>query len=103
MDARPGVGEEEHPGGTEMTGAKELLAEIDGLSTTMFDDPGTQIDAQAELLLRARAWIERWAPVVSLTTELRRLDNLEAPFAEQLGMANRLESAIDVALGEDKP
>lgn len=47
-----------------MTDAKELLAEIDGLATTMFDSAGTQIDTQAELLKRARDWIERWAPLV---------------------------------------
>lgn len=42
-----------------MIDATELLAEIDGLATTVFDSAETQIDAQAGLLLRARAEIER--------------------------------------------
>lgn len=77
-----------------MSDATELVERLRDMATYSEGYAAAQLAAD---------WIERWAPVVSLTTELRRLDNLEAPFAEQLGMANRLESAIDVALGEDKP
>lgn len=80
-----------------MSDAKELLAEIDGLATTMFDSAETQIDTQAELLVRARAWIERWAPVVeALQGYAQARGHLSAAWDD-------LSDAVAAVLKEDKP
>lgn len=95
----------------------DVLAEIDGLVTAMFDSAETQIDFQAEMLLRARAWIERWAPVVEAATKSQRagatllaaaqgnLDEryISAAVANVEDTTAALWSAVAAALGENKP
>lgn len=51
-----------------MSDAKELLAEID-TEITAWERGDAEVDAAATTLMRARAWIERWAPVVEAARE----------------------------------